>query len=379
MKIIVLGAGLVGRPMAIDLCKDAGFEVAIADINQHNLDQVNINLAIKKIKSDLSDPLKIKEIISEYPIVLNALPGFLGFQTLKAVIEAGKSIVDISFFPEDPFVLDKLAQQKKVVAIMDMGVAPGMSHLLTGYVHHLMDKTDKVEIYVGGLPVIRELPFEYKAVFSPIDVIEEYTRPARLMEKAEVVYKEALTEPELMNFDGVGTLEAFNSDGLRSLVYTINCPDMKEKTLRYPGHIEKMKLFRETGFFSYDPIDLAGTKIRPIDLTSKLLFPKWKLNDGEEDLTVMKILVEGYKNGKKLRYTYDLLDKYDPLTKTHSMARTTGYTATMAVRMIAEGLYMNSGLSVPEYIGRYPDCVKFILDGLAQRGIFYKEQITEII
>jgi saccharopine dehydrogenase-like NADP-dependent oxidoreductase len=192
------------------------------------------------------------------------------------------------------------------------------------------------------------------------------------------VVRPALSDPELINFKGVGTLEAFNTDGLRSLIHTVKAPNMKEKTLRYPGHIEKMAVLRETGFFSQEPVIVNGEKIRPIDFTAKLLFPKWKLNEGEVDITVMKVVVEGKKKGKYLRYTYDLLDKLNPETGVHSMARTTGYTATVAARMIAEGKYTHKGITVPEYIGKQPECVKYMLSGLKKRGVVYTETIEEI-
>jgi saccharopine dehydrogenase-like NADP-dependent oxidoreductase len=286
--------------------------------------------------------------------------------------------VDIAFFPEDPFLLDELAQKNNVVAVTDCGVAPGMSNILTGYADFLLDETETAITCVGGLPVIREWPYEYKAVFSPVDVIEEYTRPARYIENGQWITRPALTDAELMDFPGIGTLEAFNSDGMRSLGLTIKAKNIKEKTLRYPGHIEKMAVLRETGFFDKEEIEIKGVKISPLDFTAKLLFPIWKLKEGEEDITIMKIIVEGLKDGQKLRYTWNLFDRFDKDTATHSMARTTGYTATIALRMIAKGLYTRKGMNVPEYIGRHPECVKFMLDGLAKRGVVYKESIEAI-
>jgi saccharopine dehydrogenase-like NADP-dependent oxidoreductase len=287
-------------------------------------------------------------------------------------------VVDIAFFPEDPFVLDDVAKQNSTTVIMDCGVAPGMSNILVAYVDHILDKTYSALIYVGGLPEIRKWPYEYTAVFSPIDVIEEYTRPARYVENGKIVVRPALSDAEYLDFQSIGTLEAFNSDGLRTLAKTLDIPNMKEKTLRYPGHIEKIAVLRETGFFDKDEIEINNTKIRPLDFTAKLLFPKWKLKEGDKDITVMKIIIEGENNSQKFQYTYNLCDRYDAKTKTHSMARTTGYTATMAVRMIAQGLYTEKGISPPEFIGKRPDCVQFILNGLKERGIVYNEQIDQI-
>ncbi|MEI7724755.1 MAG: saccharopine dehydrogenase C-terminal domain-containing protein [Bacteroidota bacterium] len=380
MKIIILGAGLVGGPMALDLAIDPKFEVTVADISQtalqHLLTRQNPGgKELKTIVGDLSDPGKVAILVADYDMVINAVPGFMGFQTLKAIIGAGKNVVDIAFFIEDPFELDELARKNNVTAIMDMGVAPGMCNVLIGYADHLLDETENILYMVGGLPEIRQWPYEYKAVFSPVDVIEEYTRPARYIENGKFIVKPALSDPELLDFPGIGTLEAFNTDGLRSLAHTVKCPNMKEKTLRYPGHIEKMRVLRETGFFSQEEIEVRGVRVKPMDLTAKLLFPKWKLQEGEVDITVMQVMVDGTKNGKKVSYSWDLFDKYDPITSVHSMARTTGYSATVALRMIADGVYTRKGISVPEFIGQQPECVAYLLAGLKERGVIYRETI----
>ena len=378
-KIIVLGSGLVGAPMCVDLAKESHFEVTAVDIDIDSLKSLEKgNYLIKTIQDDLSKTEKVRELIRPYDVVISAVPGFMGFQTLKAVIEAKKNVIDIAFFSEDPFSLDVLAKRNEVTAVVDCGVAPGMSSILVGHVNQLLDETHNVMIYVGGLPEVREWPYEFKAGFSPIDVIEEYIRPARYVENGRLVVKPALSEPELIHFPGVGTLEAFNTDGLRTLATTISAPNMKEKTLRYPGHIEKMAVLRETGFFDKDKITINGAKIRPLDLTARLLFPKWKLNGNDKDITIMKLIVEGKKAEKKLRYTYELLDRHDSSTNTHSMARTTGYTATLVLRMIAQGLYKRQGVSAPEFIGQQPECVHYVLSGLKDRGVVYKETV-EII
>jgi lysine 6-dehydrogenase len=378
MHIYILGAGRVGSAMAIDLAQDKQFDITVVDRDSNALQKLKKIKGMATMRDDLSKPATVKRLISKADLVIDAVPGFMGFQTFKTVIESGRNVVDIAFFPEDPFELDTLAKKNKVIAVMDCGVAPGMSNVLIGHVSQLLDEVHRALIYVGGLPVVRKWPYEYKAVFSPIDVIEEYTRPARYVENGQQVTREALSDPELLHFPGIGTLEAFNTDGLRTLMHTIDCPNMKEKTMRYPGHIDKMKVLRETGFFSNKPVSINGTRIRPIDFTSKLLFPMWELKEGEEDLTVMQIMAEGSRKGKNYRYKYFLLDRFDPVTNTTSMARTTGYTATVVARMIAQGLYKDKGVSPPEYLGKKETCVEFILQGLKDRGIEYHETIEEI-
>ena len=367
-KITVLGAGMVGRTLATDLSKL--YDVTSADISKQNLDLLKKSAKVKTAITDLSDAKEIKKVVAGADLVVGAVPGFMGFNMLKAVIDAKKNVVDISFFPEDPFRLDILARENKVTAVVDCGVAPGMDNIILGY-HNKRMKVSRFMCMVGGLPAERKMPWQYKAPFSPIDVIEEYTRPARLVEKGEIVTKPALTEVEQIDFDGVGTLEAFNTDGLRTLL-SMDIPDMAERTLRYPGHVDLMKTFRDAGFFSNDEIEVNGTKVRPVDVTSKILFPQWKYEEGEEDFTVMRVIVEGEEKGKQKRYTYDLFDRYNHVTKTSSMARTTGYTATAAANLLLNGQYKKKGIISPEMLGEDVGCFDFILSYLKERKVNYK-------
>ncbi|MBT3250842.1 MAG: saccharopine dehydrogenase [Candidatus Marinimicrobia bacterium] len=381
MKIIVLGAGLVGAPMAIDLNSDENFDVTVADYSDDALNNIKAKCPeLSIIQKDLSNTKDVTSLVSDFDLVVNAVPGFMGFETAKAIIKAGKDFVCIAFYEENPFELDQIALDNNVTMIMDCGIYPGMGSVMIMDVAQKLDKVDSVLTYVGGLPEIREWPSEYKAVFSPIDVIEEYIRPARYIENGFEVVRPALSDPEYIFFPKIGTLEAFNTDGLRTLATTIDAPNMKEKTLRYPGHIEKMTVLRELGFFSKDKtINVNGAKISPMELTSQILFPNWKLKPGEADITIFQSTIEGMKDGRKIRYTIDMNDRYCSETDVISMARTTGYTATQAIRMIADGLYTHKGISPPEYIGQYPNCVAYMLKGLKERNIIYHQTVSEII
>ena len=363
-KIIVLGVGLVGGVMAEDLSKN--HEVTSVDISQKNLDKLKSN-NIKKICLDISKSKSLKNVIKDFDLVIGAVPGFMGYKMMQDVIEAKKNIIDISFYPEDPFGLDELAKKNNVVAVMDCGVAPGMGNVIFGH-HDRSMKISDYECLVGGLPVKREWPYEYQAVFSPIDVIEEYIRPARYIQNKKLIIKEALSETELIEFEEIGTLESWNSDGLRSLIKTMpHVPNMIEKTLRYPGCVEYLKVLRASGFFSYEEIEVNGTKIKPIDVTSKLLFPKWEMKDGDKDFTIMRIIIKGEENGNQVKYQYNLLDRYED--NTISMARTTGFTCTAVANLVLDKKYKKTGISPPEYLGEH---FEFIRNYLSERNVIYK-------
>lgn len=372
-KVTVLGAGLVGGPMAADLAAD--FDVTLVDRSRDVLGCAAKGARLARVEADLSVEAEIERVVRDADIVLSAVPGFMGFATLRALLSLGKRVVDIAFFPEDPLDLDGLARERGAVAVVDMGIAPGLGSVLAMHGVRRLDEARSITTYVGGLPLVRRWPYEYAAVFSPIDVIEEYLRPARYVERGELVTRPALSDPELLEFPSVGTLEAFNTDGLRTMARTMRVPNMKEKTLRYPGHIEKMRVLRETGFFRADPVDVGGVSVRPIDLTAKLLFPMWELGEGEGDVTVLRVVVEGRKDGRDVTITWDLTDRFDVATGVHSMARTTGYTATAAVRLFARGLYARPGVSAPEHLGEDPAIVEFLKEELAARGVRYDERV----
>jgi len=371
-KIIVLGAGMVGSAIAADLSKN--YNVSIADLNDSALNKfksTHQNVSIYTI--DVTQKEELKKLITNFNLVICAVPGFIGFQTLKTIIETGTNVVDISFFPENSLELNELAKEHNVTAIVDCGVAPGMGNIILGYHNEFLTITD-FNCLVGGLPKVKNWPFNYKAPFSPIDVIEEYTRPARYVEEGNIIIKEALSDCEFVEFEKVGTLEAFNTDGLRSLIFTMpHIKNMKEKTMRYPGHIEYIKVLKHSGFFDNNKIKTNIGEISPLEFSSKVLFKNWKLEDDEAELTVMRIKINGENEShQKEEITYELYDEFDPKAKISSMARTTGYTATAAANLILNNSFTEKGIFPPELVGKHKICFDFIINYLSDRGVNYK-------
>ncbi len=379
-KVVVLGGGMVGSVIARDLAADPDLSVTLADVDGDRLevtrdastDQLEIAVA------DCSDPAVVASLCDEHEMVVGAMPGRFGFGALRAVIESGRNFCDISFMPEDAWDLDELARSHGSVCVVDMGVAPGMSNLLGGCAAARLDPCRTVDIYVGGIPADPKPPFEYKAGFSPADVLEEYVRPARMVDDGDIVVLEALSEPELIDFPGVGTLEAFNTDGLRSLAERVDVPRMREKTMRYPGHREVMLQMREAGFLSEEPIRVGDLEVVPRDLAAALLFPHWTYEEGEADLTAMRVEATGDQSGRPVRLRWDLLDYYDPATGFSSMARTTAFPCSIMTRLIIKGVVDTPGVHPPEEFARREDVLQALFDGLEARGVRYTETIEEL-
>lgn len=360
-RLLVLGAGRIGAAIAQNLAAD--FDVTVADNNPQALAALKHHgLAIKL--ADLSHNASLFELLRPFDAVAGALPSQFGFQALKTVLQAGKPVVDISFFSEDALQLDDLARQHGVTALVDFGLAPGLTNLMTGRLLAQAEALRSLRCFVGGLPQHPRPPFNYQAPFAPLDVIEEYTRPARLRRNGKNITRPALSEVETIRIGGT-TLEAFNTDGLRSLLHTIDpalLPDMVEKTVRYPGHAAFIQQLLDAGFFTPEH--------RPA--TARVLLEQWQYQAGEQDITYFAVEATGRwpdGEGEETR-RWEMVDRHDTEKGISSMARTTGYTAAAAMRLLlAEAEQLPRGVIAPEIIGANGTWFTRLMDELQQHGI----------
>ncbi len=371
MRIVVLGAGRVGSAIVRDLAAGGEFAVTAVDASAGRLARLEAVEGVATKVADLGSAAAVRLAVEGFDLVVGAVPGHMGFATVGAAITTGTPVVDISFFPEDARLLDEEARRRGVPVLVDCGIAPGCSNLVLGRMTAAYERVERFACHVGGLPRVRTLPWEYKAPFSPVDVIEEYTRPARYIRDGREVVEPALSGLEPVEFAGIGTLEAFNTDGLRTLLAVPGVPQMIEKTLRYPGTAERLRLLRDAGFFSSEPVDVGGRPVVPVELAAALLFPAWELGEGEEDLTAMRIVADAVDAGRPVRETFELVDRYDPVSGVSSMARTTGYTCTAMVRLVASGRWREPGVAAPEAVGRDEAAFEFVLAELARRGVVF--------
>ena len=241
------------------------------------------------------------------------------------------------------------------------------------YACNMLDEVEDATYFVGGLPTKPEAPFNYKLVFSPDDVIEEYTRPARCKRNGKIVSSDALTECKVYDFKMPGVdvpkMEGFLTDGCRTLLDTIPSPNIVEYTLRYPGTARDLAFLRSIGFFDTKPVKVGGAEIAPRALFGALAYPMMKLRDDEKDFTFFQIWVTGKRDGKKVRHTFSLYDEKDMKSGYPSMSRTTGFTCAIVGRMIAEGLLTQVGVNPPEAIGDSPKSVDYLVEELKNRDV----------
>jgi saccharopine dehydrogenase-like NADP-dependent oxidoreductase len=366
IRALIVGAGNIGYAVAFDLSQRSD-EVTVVDADERRLARRAGLPRVTTRRADASDAPALRAIASAQDVVIGALPSALGYRALETLIGACPAIVDISFMPEDALALDAAARRAGTTVVVDCGIAPGLSHMMVGDAVRRLESCRAVKILVGGLPAARGGPFDYKAGFSPYDVIEEYVRPARIVEDCEVVVREGLSDLETIEVPGVGTLEAFLTDGLRTLTRTVHASSMCEKTLRYPGHAAAMRALREAGFFSKQAIGVGDQRVRPLDVTAALLFPRWAFDEQEPDVTIMKVVVDGTSGSERIVCSWELIDRYDAATRLHSMSRTTAFPAAIVARNAANGA-LPAGVHPPEALGQL-GMLDAVLQELASRGV----------
>jgi lysine 6-dehydrogenase len=374
LRVIVLGSGKIGSVIAKDFSK-RDVEITLGDVDLKRAEKAAREIGADYLKFDTSNFDSMVKILSEFDFVLGALPGDYGFRALEACVEAGKSIVDVSFTPEDPSILDRNARNAGLTIIPDCGVAPGLSNLLVGYGASKFDKVDEAKIMVGGIPEKPVPPLGYTVTWSADGLIDEYIRDVTVVRDGKVVKVPPLSGLEQIEFPGVGTLEAFYTDGLRSLVRSLpGVKNLYEKTLRYPGHVEKVKLLKTLGFFSEEPVRVEGKEITP-KMVSARIFERSLTNPNVGDLLAMMIEVFGEEKGEKRAHRYHLLEYPDPETGISAMARTTAYTASIVAGILMEGRIKAKGVIPIETLSVNHDFVKEVFNELKKRGIVVKETI----
>lgn len=378
MRVLVVGCGRMGSAAAEDFARSlSNVDVVVADVDSSIAKQTAERIGranVSWMRLDAGKASELVKALKDFDLALGFLPPALGFRLMEACIQAGKSLVDVSYMSENPLTLHDEALKAGITIIPHCGLAPGISNILVGRAVADFNVVERVHIFVGGLPDKPIPPVGYAITWSPESLIEEYTSKARIIEDGRIVEVEALSGLETVEFPGIGVLEAFYTDGLRTLLYTVEgVREMWEKTLRYPGHAEKMMLLRDLGFFSGEEIAVDGFRLQPRKFTAKIL-ERRLYNPMVKDFVALKVEVCGYREGFKTRRIYTLVDFYDEKSGVTAMARTTGYTASIVAKLVLEGVIRLKGVVPPERLGMEEDVFRQIMAELSARGIRIVEE-----
>lgn len=378
MRIVVLGCGNIGTVVARDLAESLPkAEIVLADVDRNNVQDAASNVGLKNLgwmQVDAAKHLELSTKLKNFDVVIGALPGKFGYRACKASIAAKVDMVDVSYMPEDVMSLNGVASKTGVSIIPDCGMSPGLCSMLVGRGVSKLDQVEKAYMLNGGLPETPVPPLGYVVTWSVKDLIDMYVRKVNILKDGKITQVEPLSGLEELDFPGVGKLEAFYTDGLRTLLYTIKAKDMWEKTLRYPGHVEKIKLLKALGFFDSDAIEIGKAKVEPREVTADLFARKLKRKI--PDIVVICVKVSGKRGGRHIGHVYHVFDHYDNERQVTSMARTTAYSTSIVAQLLAQKAIEEKGVIPPERLGMNERLFKRFIDEMKKRGIVVKEEET---
>ena len=369
MEYTVLGYGKIGRTIVADLSKYQQEKI----INVYDPFIKNTVELPRNVKLHKTDPLSeenIPKIFKKDVVIISALPAKLRGKLILAVIKGSANLVDITFGNDDIREYLPLSGDSSFLIIPDCGLAPGISNFIVGKFTGAFEELENVEIYVGGLPNKPVPPLEYKITFASDSVVDEYINPAKVVENGKIVVREALSGIEEFPNDSLGhPLEVFYTDGLRSLIDTIRSPrNMFEKTIRYKGHAEKVKILRELGFFDSAERDIDGNMVIPRKLTEKILDEKLRYPE-IGDTVILKIRVSGMKNGKKLIMEANMIYRCEARPDYTGMSITTASPASVIAQMIGENMIRGKGIVTMEEIASGEGIFDEFIKRLSDRGV----------
>lgn len=381
MRILVLGAGLQGTACAHDLLRQKDVErVTLADLHPEKAARTLADGdRVRSIRLDFQDTEELARAMEEHQIVLSAAPYHLNDRLAELAIEARCHFADLGGNTEvlrRQMAMDARASEVGVTIVPDVGLAPGLVNVLAVEGIRRLDRVREVRMFVGGLPEKPRPPLSYQLVYSLEGALDYYTAPSWVVREGRLLQVDALSEVEELEFEGLGRLEAFHTAGGASLLpwsYEGEVERLEYKTLRYPGHADIMRIIRELGLLSREPVEVKGQQVAPRDVfvacaTPRLTFP------GEPDLVVLRVIVEGIRREREVRLTWNLLDRADSRSGLSAMERTTGFSLSIT------GLFLGRGRMRPGVLPAYEaiPCDPY-LEALRERGVDvrYRERERE--
>ncbi|MBB4823032.1 lysine 6-dehydrogenase [Sporosarcina luteola] len=385
MKVVVLGAGLMGKEAVRDLVKsDDVQKVYLADLHVRQAEDFAEQLMSDKLDIlllDATNDEQLKDVMALGDVVINALFYSFNEKVARTAVEIGVHSIDlgghIGGATDAVLGLAEQAEAKGVTIIPDLGVAPGMINILSGYGASKLDKVESIKLYVGGIPVKPEPPLNYNIVFSLEGVFDHYTDPSHVIRDGQLLEIPSLSEVEPIHFKDYGELEAFHtSGGTSTLIKTFDeVQTLEYKTIRYKGHAEKFQLLVDLGLLSKDSqVEVGGSTVKVRDVMREQLSPKLRLGD-KVDAVLLRVIVSGEKNGETATYEYNLVTEKDMTVNETAMARATANTISVVAQMIGNGTILKRGVHPPENI--VPG--ELYIDEMKKRGVVIEEtvQMTE--
>lgn len=346
----ILGSGMQGTAAAYDLAKFGNtHKIKMGDLSletaKKNAWRVNdlVGSAVcEAFAVNALDPVQLSEFLEGVDVLLSCVPYWMHPKIAKVAIQCKTSMVDLGGNTEitlETLGLDDEAKAAGVTLVPDTGLAPGLVNSLGLYVMEQIDKCESVNLYCGVLPQNPKPPFNYKLTFNVEGLVTEYDFQAVTLRNGEIHMVDTLTELESLTIDELGEMEAFvTSGGTSTAPYTFKdrVTNYEYKTIRFPGHCERIKIFKDFGFWNPEEIEVDGTKVVPRHLFYKV-FGEALSKFEDRDMCAVRAVGVGTKDGKPSRIQVDIFDRECERTGFTSMERLTGFSISIFAIAIARG------------------------------------------
>jgi lysine 6-dehydrogenase len=292
---------------------------------------------------DVTDQRAVLDLLKETDAFLSAVPYYYNLSLTQAAIRAQVHMADLGGNTEIvrlQHTFDSTARQLEISILPDCGQVPGLGTILSVYAMSLLDETQDVFIWDGGIPQKPRPPFNYLLTFNIAGLTNEYAEPAVFLREGKITHVEPMTELEYVDFPApIGRLEAFVAGGGTSTMpwtFEGSLRTLQNLTLRYPGHLAQLRAFYDLGLWETTPIQVNGQEVCPRDVFHALFEPKVTFPE-DRDLVIVRVKAVGIQDGQPALAFVELIDYFDEATGFTAMERTTGWSAALVLEMAAQG------------------------------------------
>ena len=375
-KALQVGAGMVGRVIVKDMLPD--FDYTVLDLSEKNLAEVKQQYpSVNVVQGDCTDLELLRSLTQDTDIITAAMPGTVGWRVIEGAMKLGRKIASVSsMHGRDDAPFSKIGKETGGMGIMMIGFAPGMTNFCAGRGYHQLDQCEQMDVYVGGLPYNPRPPFNYTITWSVSDLFEQFVHPTTVVEDGQVKEIPALSVIKPFLIEDYPPMECFVTNGLGSLFRNFkDVRNMAEYTIRWPGLAAQMQLLADMGMFEWDKRSLGGCEVVPRDVMVDLLKPKYEKLPGDVDMSVMRVVVRGFKGDDEHTYTYEIADVERTDRGATSMAECTAYTCGIFARAMVNGLVSWTGMAAAENLAKDDKLFSYVMEEQAKRGIHYKERV----
>lgn len=363
MRVVQLGCGVCGLVCAEHLAKNEKVDgLVLADSRTGGAEGLKDRLGLDKVsvlEVDGRDRRALAGLLRDKDVVVATMPWRMNRQVMEVAAELGVDYVDFGM-PFDSTGPDfdrysEMCESAGVSALVGMGEEPGMSDIFAMHAAGRLDRADEAHIFDGDTATVEGL--DHFSLWSPVDLLDETSVPAAVFRRGRIEFIPPLSAKRMYDFPApLGRLPVYSTNHDETYFMPLGIPTLKEASFNIgidDRFAEAAKIFREWGLLGKEPIDVKGTKVRPLDVVAAMLPPPAAFADKVKGHTCFVVEVTGEKDGRRAKvkvWTMMSHEKAYELHRTNAGAYFVGTGGAVATGMLIDGLVREKGIVIPEQL-----------------------------